>query len=214
MDEYFQRFTVRFGNPRSIEEVPESSYSKYKDILPDRLLSYWKEFGWSSFGNGIVWLTNPDNYEHIVQAWLENIPELKDLDFYVFARSAFGSLYAFQPNTANIIRIIAVHGGVLANKSMLKKQKKNIDSFEKDISIGVFFSSVETRVFDLKDEDSNPMFGKALSNLGELGSNEVYGFKPLLVLGGRESADSLQKVRMDVHLDIMLQFTEPQLYLM
>lgn len=57
------------------------------------LLSIWRDEGWAGYGNGRFWLVNPDEYEHIKDAWLEETP-LANLDtFHVIARSAFGDLY-------------------------------------------------------------------------------------------------------------------------
>lgn len=205
MDEFFEYFIESVGEPCAYIEVPSLAYTKYKGILPDALLSYWEEYGWSPFANGLIWLTNPENYENIVQDWLGGISEFKGLKWYVFARTAFGSMYAFQPESAQIIDILCVKGTIVGSKEIIRTNK--------ELEVQTFFSSCKKRTFDLEDDHGNSLFDQAFEKFGALGTNEVYGFQPFLVLGGRESLENIQKVPLDVHLDIMRQFTDLQLYL-
>jgi len=205
MDEFFEYFIESVGEPCAYIEVPSLAYTKYKGILPDALLSYWEEYGWSPFANGLIWLTNPEDYENIVQEWIEGIPELEGLKYYVLARTAFGSMYAFQPEMAQIIKIFCVKGVIVGSKEIIRTNK--------ELEIQTFFSSCKKRTFDLEDDHGNSLFDQAFEKFGALDANEVYGFQPFLVLGGTESIENIQKVRLDVHLDIMCQFTDLQLYL-
>ena len=74
-----------------------------------------------------------------------------------------------------------------------------------------FFATASPADFDLLDENETPLFNRALNTLGVLQSNEVYGFEPLLVAGGQPKIENLKRLRMDVHLDILKQFTSPVL---
>ncbi|WP_229520035.1 T6SS immunity protein Tdi1 domain-containing protein [Massilia oculi] len=45
-----------------------------------------------------------------------------------------------------------------------------------------------------------PLYSRALAELGPLGFDEVYGFEPAIVLGGKMRLENLAKLKLDVHL--------------
>ncbi|MEX6038422.1 GAD-like domain-containing protein [Providencia hangzhouensis] len=44
-----------------------------EEKLPELLLTYWHNEGWSSYYNGLFTIVDPDDYEDIVDEWLENL---------------------------------------------------------------------------------------------------------------------------------------------
>lgn len=207
MDDFITLFLDEFGAPSSVSEVPEAVLLKYSQLLPECLLSLWKEYGWASFQKGLFWLTNPDDYAFRVNDWLRDIPELAVGDFYVFARTAFGDLYAFQPEMGRVISIICAHGFVVTKKGSANAGKGREKAMQS------FFATAYPADFDFMDEDEQPLFERAFKVCGSLEANELYGFEPLLALGGNADLSNIKKLRLDVHLDIMKQFTAPVLRL-
>lgn len=49
----------------------------------------------------------------------------------------------------------------------------------------------------------------ALGNLGPLAPDEMYGFEPALVAGGKMRLENLRKVKLDQHLTILRQLAAP-----
>jgi hypothetical protein len=47
LDEIFSIFLETFGEPVDRQEVPASSMERYRGKLPNQLLEYWDEHGWS-----------------------------------------------------------------------------------------------------------------------------------------------------------------------
>ena len=92
-DEDFSYFIKKFGEATFKENVPESSLQKYKGVLPDQLLHYWKVEGWCSYTNGLLWMVNPEDYNDLVDQWLEDTHYPKIDKYHCFARTAFGVLY-------------------------------------------------------------------------------------------------------------------------
>jgi hypothetical protein len=98
-DENFEVFIDEFGEATHRVEVPVASIEKWRGKLPDQLLTNWQEEGWCGYANGLFWTVDPDDYEDIVDEWLEDIP-LEQLDaFHVIARTAFGDLYLWGEKT-------------------------------------------------------------------------------------------------------------------
>ncbi|WP_017703740.1 GAD-like domain-containing protein, partial [Pseudomonas syringae] len=72
MDEHYAFFLKKFGPAMERREVPASSIAKYKHRLPDQLLDYWADHGWSGYAEGLFWTVNPQDYEEILDQWLSD----------------------------------------------------------------------------------------------------------------------------------------------
>jgi hypothetical protein len=206
-DEDFEVFIEEFGEATQRVEVPETSIEKWRGKLPDQLLSYWKEEGWCAYANGLFWTVDPDEYEDLIDEWLENT-KLEQLDsFHVIARSAFGDLYACGEKTGRSVTVACPLNKISALPKGLKPKSKE----DLDLSIRSFFSSSDLSRFNLKDESGKPLFQRAVERLGKLATDEMYGFEPALVLGGKMRIENLVKVNTDIHLTILRQLAAPTL---
>lgn len=206
-DEDFEVFIEEFGEATQRANVPETAIEKWHGKLPDKLLSYWKEEGWCSYANGLFWTVDPDEYEDLIDEWLEDT-KLEQLDsFHVIARSAFGDLYACGEKTGRSVTVACPLNKISALPKGLKPKKKE----DLDLSICAFFSSSNKSRFNLKDEGGKPLFDRAVERLGKLAPDEMYGFEPALVLGGPMRLENLFKVKIDVHLTILRQLAAPTL---
>ena len=90
MDEDFAFFIKNFGPGAHRLEVPELSIARYKNKLPDQLISYWKDQGWCGYGNGIFRTVNPERYEGVLTQWILDSGLNFEDDLHVIARRAFG----------------------------------------------------------------------------------------------------------------------------
>ncbi len=66
IDEDFSWFLEQFGNPQLVEEATKNVIDTYNGVMPNRLLEYWKQFGFCSFKDGLIWLVNPSDYKSLV----------------------------------------------------------------------------------------------------------------------------------------------------
>ena len=198
------------GQPTSSMPVSQETIDKWTGILPNRLLYFWRELGWCSFRNGLLWLVNPDDYDAMVETWLEGC-RCAELDtFHCYARTAFGELLLYGQHSRQFIDVTPQQQSLWADeRNILKRQSEE----NADISIGTRLCGDDER-YDFRNYDGKPLFPQALAKLGELQPNEMYAFEPFLVTLPDEkiTVDSLAKVRMDVQLDILRQFGgQPQL---
>ena len=203
-DEDFAYFIRKFGEATHRVEVPQAAIDKWRGKLPDRLLTYWKEEGWCGYADGLFWIVDPDDYEDLVDEWLEG-SKLEQVDmFHVIARTAFGKLYLCGESTGRSLTINCATHAMFALTRDFKKQ----DQRDRDISIGAFLGLSKDGC-DLYDDSDHPLFARALETLGPLGSDELYGFEPAIVLGGEMLLENLRKVKLDQHLTILRQFAAP-----
>lgn len=203
-DEDFQVFIDEFGEATQRIEVPEASFDRWRGKLPDQLLTYWKEEGWCSYASGLLWTVNPDDYEDLVDEWLHDT-FLEQIDeFQVIARSAFGELFLWGNKTGGSVTILCATHSIICLSANLKRW---ID--DPDFYVRTFFSNKSINRCDIDDESGLPLFERALSTLGPLDLDEVYGFEPAIVLGGKIRLENLAKLKLDVHLTILRQLAAP-----
>ena len=205
-DEDFEVFIDEFGEATHRTDVPAEALQKWKGKLPDQLLTYWREEGWSGYANGLFWIVNPDDYEDIVDEWLEDT-SLEQIDaFHVIARTAFGDLYVCGERSGVNMTISCPINAIFALPKDLKPKSKEDQDWSVRSFIGLSISEC-----DLKDESGRQLFQRALKKLGPLEPDEVYGFEPAIVAGGKMRLESIAKVKLDVHLTILRQLASPTL---
>ncbi|NQD54408.1 DUF1851 domain-containing protein [Pseudomonas sp. CM25] len=203
----FAEFIEYFGEATQRTSVPEASFEKWKSILPPVLIQYWKNEGWAGYANGLFWTVNPDDYEHIKDAWLKDTP-IESLDkFHVIARSAFGNLYLCGEKTGHSTSIICNHNEILAVKNRLKIKELTAQN----ITIQSLFGTSEPEDYDNTDSNGKPLFERALKKYGPLAPDEIYGFEPALVAGGKPTLQNLCRLKLDPHLLILRNFDTPRL---
>jgi len=202
IQETLEIMTTYIGAISQSQLVPESSFEKYRGILPDALLLIWKKIGWTSWENGLFWTVNPAEYDDLVELWLEDTPFTKIDHYHIIARSAFGDLFAWGQNNNQYFTISCPINALIAQE---KKIRTPTD--DPNRTLGVFFSGSDKEEFDMEDENDNPLFDQALKKLGPLAADEVYGFEPPLFAGGAAAlrVDHLAKLKLDQHLTILRQ---------
>jgi hypothetical protein len=52
-DEDFDYFISKFGEATNRVAVPTEAIEKWRNKLPDQLLTYWQEEGWGGYANGL-----------------------------------------------------------------------------------------------------------------------------------------------------------------
>lgn len=198
LDEDFEYFLEKFGSPIEQVACSQATLDKFKGKLPDRLLEYWQEYGFCGFKEGLFWIVNPDDYEDIMDEWLEHT-DLPDQDIYhVFARNAFGDLFLWGEKTGFKYEITAANGWII-------EQEGNAP-IENDFSVKCFFGINSLAKHDVKDLKQKTLFVRAVKKFGALKSDEMFGFEPSLMVGGEPLLQNLNKVNIYIHLSILAQY--------
>ena len=205
-DEDFEVFIDEFGEATHRIDVPAEAIEKWRGKLPDQLLTYWEQEGWSGYANGLFWIVNPDDYEDLVDEWLEDT-SLEQIDaFHVIGRTAFGDLYVCGEHSGANMTISCPINAIFALPKDLKPKSRE----DRDWSVRSFIG-LSVNECDLKDESGRELFERALNKLGPLEQDEVYGFEPAIVAGGKMRLENLAKLKLDVHLTILRQLAPPTL---
>lgn len=203
-DEDFEVFISEFGEATTRRAVPAQAFQKWREKLPDQLLKYWEDEGWCGYKDGLFWTVDPDDYEDLVDEWLADTPFEQIDSYHAIARSAFGFLYLWGEKTGDSVVIACNINAIISLGSSLQRK---ID--DPDFDMRIFFSNKSPEDCDLKDEMGEPLFSRALAEFGPLEFDEVYGFEPAIVLGGKMRLENLAKLKLDVHLTILRQLAAP-----
>ncbi|MDC9581621.1 GAD-like domain-containing protein [Xenorhabdus sp. PR6a] len=206
-DKYFEYFIKKMGEATQHKEVPAEAVDKWLGKLPGQLLYYWKHEGWNSYKDGLFSIVNPDDYEDIVDMWLENTP-FESMDAYhVIARSGFGKLYLCGEKTGTNLSISCIFNTIRHEKDNFNHKDHN----QFNLDIAGFFSSETPESNDLKGGGKTGIFSRAVEKYGPLGEHEIFGFEPAIILGGEIKLENVRKLDMHIHLDILRQFADPDI---
>jgi hypothetical protein len=205
MDQFMENFLgfKRFGPPLARRDVPPEKIEKFRGKLPNQLLSYWEEYGWSGFADGLFWTVDPDEWEDELDAWIGDTEFVERDAYYVIGRTAFGELILWGERTGQSLKVVTAYGMILPSFDDAEFREDG-----PDLTIRLFFSSCTREGFDFIDFEKKPLFERALAKLGPLDHDTMYGFVPALALGGAATLDNLQKLDAHVHLDIVSQVSE------
>ena len=92
-----------FGEPTHVHPTTEAILDKYTNILPSIIIDIWRHEGFCQFQNGLYYIVNPDEWQDVVDVWMENTPFEQLGKFYALARNAFGCIY--NPDTGTKLTI-------------------------------------------------------------------------------------------------------------
>ncbi|MDR6569942.1 DUF1851 domain-containing protein [Chitinophaga ginsengisegetis] len=178
----FETFLAECG-PLQNKTVFEQDYlTELKGTLPDDVLSLLAR-GKGSYMNGYFWIVNPIEYQDI----LEEVYKPVERPSTCFARDAFGGLYVWEGESIVYIDVRLGASMVLGRKT------------------SVFFNRIITDWEYLSEQLHLENFYPVKEILGDLSSDECYGYVPLLALGGNENVENLQRVKIKEHLVIIAQ---------
>jgi hypothetical protein len=207
-DKFFDFFLKKFGEPHSSQPVSQSEIDKYQEKLPEQLFTYWKTLGWCGYGDGLVWMVDSSLYEGILTDWLRGSPFEHRQDLSVVMRTAFGELSIWAKGKGRVIKINPALNVIYHYPD---KDANDYTDEEEGEYMRRFWGMQKREYLDYDDESDTPLFDRTFKELGSLKSDEVYGFKHHHALGGAETLDNLEVMKLDVYHDICRQIANPKL---
>jgi hypothetical protein len=203
-------FFERWGKPFTTEPASQETLEKFRGKLPDRLLELWRTHGFCGFRDGLFWITNPDDYEPALDAWFGDTPIMKEDNYHVIARNAFGKLYLWGTRTGGRYELMSPSMGWLYNNNNVREER-DIRSGKADCALSIFLAIKSPDREDNNDKNGKPLFERAVKKFGPLAADEMFAFTPALALGGEQLLKNLSKVDVHIHLDLLSQMVEHQM---
>ncbi|RIX48864.1 MAG: DUF1851 domain-containing protein [Rhodocyclales bacterium GT-UBC] len=207
-DEDFDYFLEKFGEPHDSVPIPESVIDAYRDKLPEQLFVYWRALGACGFHNGLLWMVNPAEYQDLLDMWLDGTPFESRTDLSVIARTAFGRLYVWGKGKA---KVLSIDPNVNATFYNSENDALQLEADKEAFKMRCFWGFHDPEDLDDTDESEKPLFARALKKLGQIKSDEMYGYQHRLALGGKEELNNLDIVKLEVYHNIAQQMEPPQI---
>lgn len=180
-------FFNQFPTYSVVEKPTPELLIRYRDLVPPELLEVWNQYGFGSFCDGYLKIVNPDDYADLLADTYQLTSTPSSTPALVLFATAMGDLLVWEDGYLS--RIDYRH-------SQTEVFSKGLDFFFEDIADGV------TLTKELRWEP----YLAARAKLGEPAFDECFGYVPLLALGGPETVEHLQKVKLREHLYLISQF--------
>jgi hypothetical protein len=177
----------RFPAYTIIEKPTPALIAKYRALIPPEVMTVWEQYGFGTFCDGYLKVVNPDEYADLLADTyqLTSTPSLGP-PVVLFA-TAMGDLLIWEQGYVELIDYR--HGRT-------DTVGKSFKWFFRDLAED---SYLDERLF------WEP-YPAARERLGEPAFDECFGYVPLLALGGPETADHLEKVKLREHIALISGF--------
>lgn len=173
----------------TISKKPSPDFiATYHDRIPSQLLEVWENYGFGTFCDGYLKVVNPDDYADLLADTYQLTSTAAPTQALVLFATAMSDLLIWEDGFLSILDYRHSQTNVIS---------AGLEFFFGDLADG------ETLPEILRWEP----YLAARERLGEPAFDECFGYVPVLALGGPETADHLQKVKLREHLYLISQLT-------
>jgi hypothetical protein len=188
------------GKPQPLTTRLDAALEKHAH---PRLIAFWREVGFGSFGDGFLHFFHPETYADMLGQWL--MADAARPDRIPFARTAFGDLFYFRD-----LREKALAGGA---KAPSLDDASDISFLSVHYSSGGLVSYSAEKFFDGELADfvkkselvQWPLYRQLRAKQPAPDADSCYYFEPALRLGGSADVKHIGHGNCLVHLDILFQ---------
>lgn len=192
-----------FGIPRG-GEASVIDPERYRGRVPDAMIEFWQQSGTGIILDGYFQFCDPDKYASIMQLVFDGDSEIEVEETHVLGFGAFGTIIAWNEVHQNVT-IDLVNGQVSCQALV------NGKTYDPNIAVTSELLLLDDPPLDEYDANAEKLFKPAHSILGKLGVGRIYGFKPILALGGNRALENLSVYEALPHMAILAQAHELQL---
>ncbi len=186
-----EKFTKVYSPNKNCTKASLELLETYKEKVPKTLLDLWKTHGFGKYGNGLIEIVNPEDFEPVLWTWLG-----KEVDNYVpIAITAFGELFYYRKLTETDEDVCVVD---------IQYRKIETLAWGLDLFFEDFLLDKEMREEWLREE----LFAKAMQKEDPLTTNEIFTFAPVFAMGGKAELKYLKRGNAQVYQDIVFQMTK------
>ncbi|WP_284757131.1 GAD-like domain-containing protein [Agrobacterium sp. fls2-241-TYG-188a] len=190
-----------YGAPQGGEAI---NAEDYRGKVPDAMLEFWQHNGVGVVLDGYFQFCDPNRYRGVLRLVFDNDPDIRADQTYALGFGSFGTIIAWNETYQDVI-IDLVKSRVSCPALVSGK------FHDPDLSVTSQLMMLDDPSFDEYDSDVKKLFKRARSKLGKLGVDQIYGFRPVLALGGNRDLTSLSIYDAVPHMAILAQAHEFQL---
>lgn len=178
----FDAFIKEYGQPQNSEKPSQELINEYKKILPPKIIGFWERYGFAKFADGLIWVINPKQLEDVLSDWC---PKKDKSRLIPVIRTSFGKIIYWNKNT---FTLLDTHYN---------------DKFDASDNVELVFNLFLIGKVARRGILQESLFKKALKKLGSLESDEMYGYKLALAMGGDYKVENMAKMKIREQLSIL-----------
>lgn len=188
LNNIFSQFIEVFKPSNDLVKPTEDELKQFEDILPSELLNFWKEYGFGNYGNGIIKVINPLDYMESLYEWFGK----EDFSKLPILVTGFGDIFYYR-------KLSEVDEDIC----LLNIHYRNITVCS--YSLEEFFESYIVDEGNCSNILRKELFDQAYAAKGVLKQNDIYFFVPAIIIGGKESVESIDNGNANVHQRILFE---------
>lgn len=181
----FEQFFKKYPDYTIVEKPSKEIIKKYNGFLPKELIQFWTEYRFGIYMNGFLKFVNPDDYQDVFEEAYDNSLDNE----IVFAITAFGDFLGWAGTTIINVKFRYGFYNYVGTENMSY-------TFDENFTDDTYVNNV------LSAEN----FLRTKSKLDDLTFDECFGYFPLLILGGSEKPEYLDKVKIREYILLINQF--------
>ena len=179
---------ARFPAYTTVARPTPALIAAYRELVPPELLEVWEQYGFGTFCDGYLKVVNPDDYAELLADTYQLTSTPSPAPPVVLFATAMGDLLIWE--RGYLVRVDYRHGS-----------SGNVGK-----SLKIFFRVLAEDSYLTERLEWEP-YPAARERLGELAFDECFGYVPLLALGGPETVEHLEKVKLREHIALIAEFT-------
>ena len=185
------------SNLETASPVPEEELARYRGLLPEGLLEFWRRHGNQLiFGDGFMQMCDPATFDPVIRDWFEGDPEFDPERLVVYAMGSFGDLHMSDGTTMSY----SVHsqlGEFTAGRFNPPSTGENhLDFF---LAHALKLGTVTPRYIDKGD-----LHSKAVAKYGPLSQGQMFTWVPALQIA--KQGNRIEKVDAEVQISVLQDF--------
>lgn len=199
------------GGQTATPEIVDS----YRGRVSDFIVQLWEQFGFASFHNGLLKLTNPTDYTDYLSWWLSTSPLPEHDNYHVVARGPFGTLCVWAERTSRWFTVDVSHGLVAVATVDVKEGPAN--EFQELQRFRSFLKRTapphpdypnQISRLDVANGQGHSFYNDCVAEYGPLTDpTQVFGFAPYLFLDdGGVDVKNVERVDEFVQMDLIRDF--------
>jgi hypothetical protein len=184
----FEKFLETFASSKDNVKASKETLECYQGKLPDELLSFWAQYGFGFYGDGIVRIVEPSNYQAAVNMYLGR----EDDSRLPILMTGFGDIFYYRKVQEDVddVSIIDIH-------------HRHVDVVTWDLPS--FFEDFIVDEDIIENVLRKKLFESAVKEKGKLKRGEIFYFVPALMLGGGEELKFVDKGNARIHQELLFE---------
>ena len=186
----FTKLLAQFPAHTIVEKSTAELVAHYRDLIPSEVINVWEQYGFGTFRDGYLKIVNPADYAELLANTYQHTstPAPTSASSLVLFATAMGDLLVWERGYLMLVDYRHGHTNSVA---------KNFKLLFRNITNSFYLSNT------LRWEP----YLAARERLGEPAFDECFGYVPLLALGGPETVEHLEKMKLREHIALIGQFT-------